>query len=85
MSEQQEISRSVLQWSVLGLVLLSLFINDLEARVENFLIKFAGDIKLQGTGNNLENRQDHEKLENKMKHNAGNIRGYTQGRENKHK
>lgn len=46
------------QRSVLGLVLLYVFVGDIDSRPKGTLIKFANSIKLIGAGDMLEERDD---------------------------
>lgn len=52
----KDISNGVLQKFVLGLTLLNIFINNLDARIENTFPKCVGDSKLGEIAINLEDR-----------------------------
>jgi len=60
-SEWTEVTSGVPQGSILGPLLFTIFINDLEANVSNNLLKFADDSKLWGRAETMQDRMSLQK------------------------
>lgn len=62
MSKWHVVLSGVPQESIWSLVLFNMFINDLDAEIKSFLIKFVSYIKLGRTASTLEDRVEFIKL-----------------------
>src|SRR3989442_1150337 len=90
-SEWKAVTSGVPQWSILGPLLFTIFINDLEDNVINNMLKFADDSKLWGRVETLEERTNLQKdldtlgdwaVRNKMPFNVNKCKIMHIGRKN---